>query len=83
MSNATAQKKFRVVRGVPNPHSGKMFATGTNYTAADARDAVAQDEADTRKIFGEPGPFGIWQGAKPHPVIAVFEMVPVDPSDWR
>lgn len=78
---APIARRFRVVRG--ETVNGRTWATGSNYTAPDARAAVRADEYETRKAFTGSGPLGVFSGAKPHPVIAVYELVPVPAEVWR
>lgn len=73
-------KKFRVVRGEPNPHTGKMFAMGWNYDAESAREAVAKDTHDLESANATPV---LLRPGKPSPVIAVYELTLIPESDWR
>ncbi|QZI85802.1 hypothetical protein CPT_Summit_151 [Stenotrophomonas phage Summit] len=75
--------KYRIVRGSLNEHTGKMMGMGMNYDAPTVQEALAQELAETNKAFGSPGPFGIYKGSAPAPVIAVWELVPVPESEWK
>ncbi|QIN95309.1 hypothetical protein DLP3_146 [Stenotrophomonas phage vB_SmaS_DLP_3] len=74
--------KYRIVRGQMNEHTGKMMGFGVNYSADSVKEALAKELAETNKLFRDPGPLGIHIGAKPLPVVKVWELVEVPESEW-
>lgn len=66
--------KYRIVRGTD------ALKVGTTVEAANLDQALAYESARIMQTFRAGAVEG--DPASPHPVVAVYEMVPIDKSIW-